>query len=347
MKNMKKIKVLVVDDSLVFREAVARGIEKARDIEVVAVASDPFEARDRIIEFVPDVMTLDIEMPKMNGIEFLKRLIPQYPLPVVVVSAINGSVFEALKYGAVDFVTKPVIGSPGSIEGLIEELISKIRIASIAKIEQNKGLVTGSRDANVISRPHSTVIAIGSSTGGTEAVLDILKTFTLDMPCALIVQHMPPVFTKLYAERLNSICAIEVREAKNGDRIHPGLALVAPGEHHMQVKGSEQGLFIRCFKGDKVSGHRPSVDVLFNSVADCYGKNAIGIILTGMGSDGAKGLLAMHKKGARTIGQDERTSVVYGMPKVAYDIGAVDRQVRLEEIPYTIQKFLNRGRSNE
>ncbi len=342
MANRKKIRVLVVDDSLVFSEAIAIGIEKDPGIEVVAVASNAFEARDRIIEFRPDVMTLDIEMPKMNGIEFLRQLMPQYPIPVVVVSAINGAVFEALKYGAVEFVTKPGIGSRGGIQGLVEELIPKIKIAANANIKREKDLMGTQQHIDTTAGTGSrSVIAVGSSTGGTEAVLSILKTFTVDMPCTLIVQHMPPVFTRLYAERLNSICSIEVREAKDGDRLYPGLALVAPGGLHIQVKRDPRGPYIRCIKGEKVSGHCPSADVLFNSVADCYGKKAIGVILTGMGKDGAKGLLNMRKKGAKTIGQDETTCVVYGMPRAAYEIGAVDRQAELKDIPRLIQRSLN------
>ena len=342
MRSGRKIKVLVVDDSLVFRETIAKGIGTDPSIEVIATAADPFAARDRILEYEPDVMTLDVEMPKMGGIEFLRKLMPQYPLPVVVVSAVNQSVFDAIKHGAVDFVTKPSMDGAVNIQSFINELIIKIKIASTAKVGHWKNFKELKSTAGSIRNSKNRLIALGSSTGGTEAVLNILKSFSTDMPCALVVQHMPPVFTKLYAERLNSICSIEVREAKDGDWIHPGLALIAPGEHHMSVRKDAGGFCVQCYKGEKVSGHCPSVDVLFSSVADCFGSDAVGVILTGMGYDGAKGLLEMRKKGSRTIGQSEETCVVYGMPKAAYDIGAVEKQERLEEIPQLILKYLLR-----
>ncbi|MDP4180983.1 MAG: chemotaxis response regulator protein-glutamate methylesterase [Bacillota bacterium] len=331
--HMKKIRVLVVDDSLVFREAIARGISKDPGIEVVATASDPFMARDKIIEFEPDVMTLDVEMPKMGGIEFLRKLMPQYPIPVVVVSAVSSNVFDALNAGAVDFVTKPDVRNGNNLDSLINELIIKIKIASTAKLGHWKNNKTSDRafeNANGLNK--NLVIAIGASTGGTEAIYEVLKKFPEDMPGIVIVQHMPPVFTKMYSDRLNNTCALNVKEAKTGDQVVQGTVLIAPGDYHMKLKRSGSGYIVECFKGDKVNGHCPSVDVLFNSVASIAGKNAIGIILTGMGYDGAKGLLEMRKKGAKTIGQDEESSVVYGMPKVAYDIGAVEKQAPIGDI---------------
>jgi two-component system chemotaxis response regulator CheB len=338
----KKLRVLVIDDSLVFREAVARGISKDKGIEVVATAANPYEARDRIEELEPDILTLDIEMPKMNGIEFLKKLMPQYPMPVVVVSALSDNVFEALNAGAVDFVTKPDSKTENGMDGFINELIVKIKIASMAKVTVHKS-------ESIIERlntfkpmnPNTMIIAIGASTGGTEAILDVIQSFPREMPGILIVQHMPPVFTRMYADRLNNICKMEVKEAENGDVVMPGRVLIAPGDKHMKMNKKGNLYVVECFDGDKVNGHRPSVDILFDSVAEKAGTAAIGIILTGMGYDGAKGLLKMKQKGAVTIGQDEKSCVVYGMPKVAYDIGAVVKQVTLKNIPNTVLAILN------
>lgn len=338
---MRKIKVLIVDDSLLFRETLARKISQDSAIEVVGTASDPYSARDKIIELHPDVMTLDVEMPRMNGIEFLRRLIPQYPLPVVVVSSVSENVFDALKAGAVDFVTKPDMSNSRGIETFINELIIKIKIASTAKVGQrkNESILTNS-GINTSRGSSNRIIAIGASTGGTEAIFNIIKYFPKDMPGIVVVQHMPPVFTRLYAQRLDSSCPMEVKEAVNGDMVLPGRVLIAPGDYHMKLKKRDGNYFVECAKGQRVNGHCPSVDVLFNSVAEVAGRNAIGIILTGMGSDGAKGLLAMRNKGARTLGQDEKSSVVYGMPKVAFDIGAVEKQASLEVIPQLVFSLL-------
>ncbi|GBG57650.1 chemotaxis protein B [Sporomusaceae bacterium FL31] len=333
----KKIRVLVVDDSLVFRETLAREIARDPAIEVVATASDPYMARDKILELEPDVMTLDVEMPRMSGIDFLKRLIPQYPLPVVMVSAISATVFDALNAGAVDFVTKPDVKSGRGLDGVISELIVKIKIASTAKIGIKAGetgtrpVVTGSGLAK-----SNCIIAIGASTGGTEAINTVLKGFSREMPGTVIVQHMPPVFTAMYAARLNSTCAVEVKEASTGDLVLPGRVLLAPGDQHMRVKRVNNDYMVECFQGEKVNGHRPAVDVLFQSVAAQAGSNAIGVILTGMGNDGAKGLLALRQAGAATLGQDERSSVVYGMPKAAFEMGAVQEQAALDLISQKI-----------
>jgi len=328
--NKRKIKVLVVDDSIVFRETLARQITRDPFIEVVATASDPYMARDKILEFEPDVMTLDVEMPRMSGIEFLKKLIPQYPIPVVMVSAVSGSVFDALNAGAVDFVTKPDMLGVRGVEAFISELIVKIKIASTAKVAtQKKTVSTVSVNPKVGLVKQNCMIAIGASTGGTEAIATVLKGFPANMPGTVIVQHMPPIFTAMYAARLNSLCAVEVREAKTGDMILPGLVLIAPGDYHMRIKPIHNNYMVECFRGDKVNGHCPAVDVLFHSVAQHVGRNAIGVILTGMGNDGASGLLALRKAEGRTLGQDEGSSVVYGMPKVAFSIGAVQEQVSL------------------
>lgn len=329
--------MLIVDDSMVFREMLLRGISEDPGIEVVGTASDPFMARDKILELEPDVLTLDVELPRMNGIEFLKRLMPQYPLPVVVISAASSNVFDALDAGAVDFVTKPDVKYPGGLDTFIRDLIIKIKIASTAKVGQlRSGYSTVKTNLHRPVFKEDTVIAIGASTGGTEAIYSVIKAFPRDMPGVVIVQHMPPVFTRMYAERLDNSCNMEVKEAVDGDIVKAGRVLIAPGEYHMELKKTNGGYYVKCSKGEKVSGHCPSVDVLFDSTADAAGKNAIGVILTGMGSDGARGLLKMKRKGAYTIGQDEKTCVVYGMPMVAFDIGAVVRQIPLDRIPEAI-----------
>jgi two-component system chemotaxis response regulator CheB len=289
------------------------------------------------LELKPDVVTLDVEMPKMDGIAFLKKLMPQYPLPVIVVSSSSENVLNSLNAGAVDFVTKPDSGRSGSLPAFINELIVKIKIASTAKVgsfKKDYQPVKFVSDKGTDMR--DMVVAIGASTGGTEALYSIITTLPRDMPGILVVQHMPPVFTRLYAERLNNSCPLEVKEAEDGDLLKPGRVIIAAGEHHLQLKKGSSGYYVKSQPGEKVSGHCPSVDVLFDSVAQVAGAHAIGVILTGMGSDGAKGLLNMKKAGAWTIGQDETTSTVYGMPMVAYNIGAVMKQLPLGKIAQEI-----------
>lgn len=342
MAASKKIRVLIVDDSLVFREVILRGLSSDLAIEVVATAVDPYDARDKILKYKPDIMTCDVEMPRMNGIEFIRRLLPQYVLPIVVVSSVSEAVFDAMKAGAVDFVTKPNVSSVRNVEGFIHELIKKIKIASQAKVlgtetMRDDKMVSGkAAEANDKGR----IIAIGASTGGTEAIYRVLKALPTDMPGIVIVQHIPPMFSRMFAERLNQTTPLAVKEAQNGDKLEPGRVLIAPGDRHMRVKKIGDYYKVECFEGDKINGHCPSVDVLFESVAKEAGNRSIGVILTGMGYDGAKGLLAMRRRGARTIGQDERTSVVYGMPKVAYEIGAVEKQAGLSEIPQALSSLL-------
>lgn len=339
----RKIKVLVIDDSLIFRETIAQGIANDPGIEVIGTAADVFIARDKILDFEPDVLTLDVEMPRMNGIEFLKKLMPQYPLPVVMVSAVSEHVFDALNAGAVDFVTKPDVKGQRSLDSFIKELIIKIKIASMAKVSHLKKDYVGDQLAGGIgAKNNNTIIAIGASTGGTEAIYEIIRALPRDMPGIVVVQHMPPVFTGMYAQRLNNSCRMEVKEAQSGDVIVPGRVLIAPGgDCHMRVNRRGSNHIVECIKGEKVNGHCPSVDILFNSVAEKAGANAIGIILTGMGYDGAKGLLNMRKAGAMTIGQDEQSCVVYGMPKVAYDIGAVSKQTTLKNIPQLLHSIIS------
>lgn len=280
----------------------------------------------------------------MNGIEFLRKLMPQYPLPVVVISSLSDKVFDALNAGAVDFVAKPAVSSRAQLEEFIKnELLVKIKIASTAKISNIKKVTMAQEQQKLAVKGKDLIVAIGASTGGTEAIFSVVKEFGTDIPGIVVVQHMPPGFTEMYAKRLNDQCRIKVKEARTGDRVLPGSMLIAPGGdmhmHLLKVNGVYQ---VECKKGPRVNGHCPSVDVLFDSVAKVAGRDALGIILTGMGGDGAKGLLAMRQAGAKTIGQDESTCVVYGMPKVAYDLGAVEYQEKLSDIPRRTYALLNK-----
>lgn len=334
----RKIRVLVVDDSIFFREVIARGIETDPAIEVVARASDPFDARDKILQYKPDVMTCDVEMPKMNGIEFIRRLLPQHAIPVIVISTVSSAVFDAMNAGAVDFVSKPEIQTEKCMEKFLLEVISKIKIAANAKISKSSLPDIVDYSSGKINKQK--IIAIGASTGGTEAVYKILKCLPADMPGILIVQHIPPVFSRMFAQRLDSQTNLVVKEAQSGDWLEQGKVFVAPGDKHMKIKKIGDRYKIETFHGEKVNGHCPSVDVLFDSVAKEAGSAAVGIILTGMGYDGARGLLNMRRKGARTIGQDEQSCVVYGMPKVAFELGAVERQTSLINIPQILMSML-------
>ncbi|NBH82003.1 chemotaxis response regulator protein-glutamate methylesterase [bacterium C-53] len=341
---MRPIRVLVVEDSIVFRELLVQNLNRDPAIQVVATAKDPFEARDAILAYKPDVMTLDVELPRMSGIEFLRKLMPQYPLPVVVISSLSDKVFDALNAGAVDFVAKPSVSNRMQLEDFIRnELLVKIKIASTAKISNIKKVVMAQEQQQLSVKGKNLLVAIGASTGGTEAIFSVVKEYGTDIPGIVVVQHMPPGFTAMYAKRLNDQCRIQVKEAQTGDRVMPGHMLIAPGgDMHMQLVKVNGGYQVEIKKGPKVNGHCPSVDVLFDSVARSAGSNALGIILTGMGGDGAKGLLAMRRAGARTIGQDESTCVVYGMPKVAYDLGAVEYQEKLTDIPGRTYALLNK-----
>ena len=342
---MNKIKVLVVEDSAFFRGLLVKHLNNDPALEVVASAQDPFEARDMIVKYKPDVMTLDIEMPRMNGLEFLRKLMPQYPMPVVMISSLSDKVFDALNAGAVDFVAKPAMSDRKRLEELLtNELPVKIKIASTAKINTSKRVSVPelTETMNLKASSKDLVLAIGASTGGTEAIATVLKDFGPDIPGTIIVQHMPVGFTGMYANRLNDRCRVSVKEAKDGDVLTPGQVLIAPGGdcqmRLVKVNGNYQ---VEIKPGPKVSGHCPSVDVMFESVAKAAGSRALGIILTGMGADGAKGLLEMRKAGAHTIGQDESTCIVYGMPKVAYDIGAVEYQEKLDNIAKRTYDVLN------
>lgn len=342
-QDMQQIRVLVVDDSMFFRDMLVKSLNKDPMITVVGAAKDAYEARDAIVLYKPDVMTLDIEMPRMSGLEFLRKLMPQYPMPVVMFSSLSEKVFDALSAGAVDFVSKPPMTNRAKLEEFIAgELPEKIKIAAAAKIGNvRKKIVPHS--VGSIKQGQEKVLAIGASTGGTEAIADVLKEFGPDIPGTVVVQHMPTGFTELYAKRLNSLCRVRVCEARNGDRVEQGKVLIAPGgDCHMRLVSRNGGYYVEVKEGGKVSGHRPSVDVLFDSVAAAAGANAVGVILTGMGGDGSKGLLEMRRAGAHTIGQDESTCVVYGMPKVAYDIGAVEFQEKLPDIAIKAYRLFNK-----
>jgi len=335
----KRIKVMVIDDSVFFRELIARGLSTEPGIDVVVKAVDPFDARDKILEYMPDVITCDVEMPKMNGIEFVRRLIPQYPVPVIIVSSVSSSVFDAMNAGAVDFVTKPNVQSMNAVELFIKDLIQKIIAVSKVDVSKNRQ-ETSSGVVAEKDFDKRKVIAIGASTGGTEAIFAVLKQFPEKMPPILIVQHIPPLFSTMFAQRLNDQTLLNVKEAENGDYLKAGWVFIAPGDKHISLKKIGDLYKVNVFEGEKVNGHCPSVDVLFESVAKECGGDAVGVILTGMGYDGAKGLLSMRRKGARTIGQDEQSCVVYGMPKVAFEVGGVEKQVTLNSIPRAILALL-------
>ena len=341
---MRPIRVLVVDDSLMFRNMLVKGLNADPNIEVVAEAEDAYAARDAIIKYKPDVMTLDVELPRMSGIEFLRRLMPQYPLPVVMISSLSNKVFDALEAGAVDFVNKPSNLNQAQINDFLsQELATKVKIASTAKVGKLKRVDSTSVMSHISpAGGKDRIVAIGASTGGTEAIFEVVKRFKRDIPGVVIVQHMPPGFTKMYAERLNNQCEVAVKEAQTGDRVLQGQVLIAPGDRQMRLVRVGDQYQVECRGTERVSGHCPSVDVLFSSVAKAAGNKAVGAILTGMGGDGAKGLLEMRNAGALTVGQDEATCVVYGMPKVAFDIGAVQSQAPITAIAGKIYGLLSK-----
>ncbi len=341
----KKIKVVIIDSSILFLNKISQYISADLGIEVVGIATDVYEARNLIVLEKANVIVMDLKLPKMDGLTFLKKLMPQYPLPVIILSNCEKTfVFEALSNGAIDFVTKPQNNE--DIPFIINELTTKIKISSTANLQYWKSKrdesinTTKKIQNNKIKDIGNKLIAIGASTGGTEALKKVIPVFPVNMPPVVVVQHMPEGFTKMFADSLNKISAMEVKEAKTGDIILPGKVYIAPGDYHMIVSKAANICQIICRTSERISGHRPSVDVLFNSVSKIYSNNAIGIILTGMGSDGAKGLLEMKKNNSFTIAQDQQTSVVYGMPKVANEIGGVDIILPLESIAnYTIKKL--------
>ena len=342
---MPRIRVMIVDDSAVVRQVMAAALEKDPEIEIIGTASDPLFALEKMQRDWPDVITLDVEMPRMDGITFLKKLMAEHPTPVVICSTLTEkgaeTTMQALAAGAVSIVTKPKVGLKQYLQDSSEDLATAVKAAAKANVRRLVPMHNSPKlTADAILPPHAhamaqttdMVVAVGTSTGGTEALEAVLTRLPRVTPGIVIVQHMPEKFTEAFANRLDGLCQIEVREAKNGDRVMPGRALIAPGGRHMLLKRSGAQYHVEIMDGPLVSRHRPSVDVLFRSVAQCAGKNALGIIMTGMGDDGARGLKEMHDAGAKTIAQDEESCVVYGMPKEAVKLNAVDRVMPLDEI---------------
>lgn len=351
IKDLNSIKVLIVDDSALVREILYTGLNNDPAIEVVGVASDAYQAWKFIRQIKPDVITMDIEMPKLNGIDFIKKLLPIYPIPILMVSSHTKkgteTTLQCLSVGAVDFVTKPSSNISHGLKLMIDELCIKIKAISKAKITTQifkKVKLENKQNINLIIHKNQSkqVIAIGASTGGTEAIKRVVSQLPVTTPGIVIVQHMPAEFTKMFAKSLNEICLMEVKEAKSGDRIINGRILIAPGGYQMEVEKINNIYRVKCTTKPKLLGHKPSVGILFNSVASSVKENAIGIILTGMGKDGAEGLLQMKNNGAYTIAQDEETSVVYGMPAVAKEIGACRQILPLDDIQNGIIYYLKR-----
>ncbi len=334
---MNNIKVLIVDDSAIVRQIFTKELNRIPGIEVVGSAANPYVARDKIIKLKPDVLTLDIEMPKMDGISFLKKLMKYFPLPVIVVSSLTkeGSsiAMEAIDLGALEVMCKP--GAAYTVGDMSIELADKIKAIATIKVQKRttpKESISKLEKLSITSTTEK-LIGIGSSTGGTKALSLILPTLPSNSPGILIVQHMPEHFTNSFAKRLNEICEVEVKEAEDGESIHTGKVLIAPGNYHMLLKRSGARYYVQVKKGPLVSRHRPSVDILFKSLAKYAGQNAVGVIMTGMGNDGAEGLKLMHDNGAKTIAQDEKSCIVFGMPNEAIKLGGVDHIKSLNDIP--------------
>jgi len=342
------VKVLIIDDSAVVRQVLSAELSKAEGIEVVGTAIDPYVARDKIVALKPDVITLDLEMPRMDGLTFLRKLMRYYPLPVIVVSSLtpagSDTALEALRLGAVEVVGKP--GSAYSVKDVSKQLARKIRAAAAARVtgspKTQAGVPAVPAGGNLLRTTHK-ILAIGASTGGTRAIEDIMVRLPANTPGTVIVQHMPEHFTASFASRLNSLCQMEIREAGLNDPIVPGVALIAPGNLHMVVRRSGARYSVVNKDGPPVHHQRPSVDVLFHSVARQVGPNAVGVILTGMGADGAAGMLAMREAGAMTLAQDENSCVVFGMPKEAIALGGVGQVVSLDAMAGQILNTLSKS----
>lgn len=349
--NNKKIRVLIVDDSAIVRKIFSEELAKFSDIEVAGTAPDPFVARDKIFQVNPDVITLDIEMPRMDGLTFLRKLMRYYPIPVIIVSSLTqaGSkiALEALESGAIEVIAKP--GGSYSVGDMSEQLAEKIRAVSKVSMAKKQEEASSRRELpnepvllqkTSLTQTTHQIIAMGASTGGTEALKRVVTRMPPNAPGIVIVQHMPANFTATFAERLDSLSQIRVREAKNNNPVVPGTALVAPGNFHMLLRRSGAKYYVEVKDGPMVHHQRPAVDVLFRSTAKYAGANAVGVIMTGMGADGAAGLLEMKKAGARTIAQDEHSCIVFGMPKEAIKTGAVDKVVTLEKIAEEILRMV-------
>ncbi len=353
---MAKIKVMLVDDSAVVRQVVQMLLEQDPGIEVIGAASDPIFAMEKMNKQWPDVIVLDVEMPRMDGITFLKKIMAEHPTPVVICSTLTEkgaeTTMQALSVGAVGIITKPKIGLKNFLQGAAVELINAVKEAAQANVRRmrtlpglvpkiapklNADAILAAPGNHSMAQTTERIVAIGTSTGGTQALEEVLTALPRVSPGMVIVQHMPEKFTASFAARLNSLCQIEVREAQNNDRVIPGRALIAPGGRHMLLKRSGAYYHVEVMEGPPVSRHCPSVDVLFRSVARFAGKNATGIIMTGMGDDGARGMKEMHDAGAATIAQDEESCVVFGMPKEAIKLGGVDKVIPLQEISRVIQ----------
>ena len=346
-----KINVLIVDDSAVVRQTIQEILSSDPDIEVMGTAPDPFIAAEKIRHQVPDVITLDVEMPRMDGITFLQKIMSQHPIPVVICSSLveggSETALKALEYGAVEIITKPRIGTKLFLEESRIRICDAVKAASEVRVKRMSSsthtvapkltadavLAKSTPKSEAMIRTTEKVVVVGASTGGTEALKVFLESMPLDAPGIVIVQHMPEHFTKAFATRLDTTCRISVKEAENGDSVIRGRALIAPGNHHLLFKRSGARYYVEIKDGPLVSRHRPSVDVLFRSAARYAGKNAVGVILTGMGDDGAKGMLEMKEAGAMNIAQDEDTCVVFGMPMKAIELGGVDRVLPLGKIP--------------
>jgi two-component system chemotaxis response regulator CheB len=339
-------KVLIVDDSALMRQLLTQILGADSDLEVVGTAGDPFVARDKIKSLNPDVLTLDIEMPRMDGLTFLEKLMRAHPMPVVMISSLTDkgadTTLRALSLGAFDYVSKPKLDvSNGTIEQA-DEILAKVKAAAKSQVRRRAAAPTpvATTGKNYQFSATHKVVAIGASTGGPEALTDLLMPLPADFPGIVIVQHMPEAFTHQFAERLNSLCKIRVKEAQDADRILPGCALLAPGGHQMAVVTKGMEYSVHVYRGERVNRHLPSVDVLFNSCARSLGKNVLGVILTGMGNDGAHGMFEMKQNGAFNIAQDEASCVVFGMPKEAILLNGVDQVLPLNQIPNALLKHL-------
>ena len=342
MELGKKIRVLVVDDSALARNLIIQGLSAHPRIEVIGYAINTLDAKQKLPRLKPDVVTMDVEMPGQSGIDFLKEYLPNNPVPVILCSSLNLKVFDALNAGAVDFVRKPDVQE--SKEVFVTNLTQKVLVASMARPRsiplRSPSVAVEAPALGGGLAMDRVLVGLGASTGGTEATLEVMRRLPADIPPMVIVQHMPKGFTQMYADRLNRICKMEVREARNGDELHRGLALVAPADLQCRVVRIGDKYTVSCTQGEKVSGHRPSVDAMFHSMAEVVRCKMVGIIMTGMGQDGAAGLLEMRKKGAYTIGQDKESSVVYGMPMVANDIGAVCIQASCDNVANVLLRHL-------